>query len=189
LKLRPWLAALVALPFSTSCSLMFVDGPKPVDQRGGYAPACTSSAAWPIVDLLWTGNYVLGAAYWGSMSDEDLKKQSMSRGAAVGTSIALGTLALTSAIVGFTRVGECQEEQAHGARGAYRTSRGPSRAVQQQEEAAEEADAQARIRAQAVAAAAAGAAAAASQRTPPPAAPASAAAPAAPDAPTVTPSP
>lgn len=116
MKLKPWLAALVALPFSTSCSLVFVNRPRPVDRRGAPSPSCSTSAAWPIVDLLWTGLYVLGAAYWGSMSDEDLNRQNVPRGAAVGAAMALGTVALTSSIVGFTRVSTCQEEQAHGSR-------------------------------------------------------------------------
>src|SRR4051794_14757000 len=111
LKFRAWIAALVALPFTSSCSLMFVDGPKPVDQRGRYAAtACTTSNAWPVVDTVFTGYFLLNVALAGSMSDEDLKKQNVSRGTAIGVNAGLVALALTSAIVGYSRVSECHEE-------------------------------------------------------------------------------
>ena len=153
MKFRAWIAALVALPFTTSCSLMFVDGPKPVDQRGGYAtPSCSTSNAWPVVDVLWTGNFLLNMAVLGSMSDEELQKKDLSRGSAIGLNVGLAALALTSAIVGFTRVSECHDQFADAGRGGYSSPRfiAPPRATRKQEEAEEEAAVQAQMRARPV---------------------------------------
>jgi hypothetical protein len=128
---------------------MFVDGPKPVDQRGRHAAtACTTSNAWPVVDTLFTGYFLLNVALAGSMSDEDLKKQNVSRGTAIGVNAGLVALALTSAIVGYTRVSECHDEMS-GPAGYSPPQRliAPPRATQRQEEAEEEAAVQARMRA------------------------------------------
>ena len=127
---------------------MFVDGPTPVDQRGGYAAPCTTSNAWPVVDVLWTGNFLLNMAVFGAMSDEELQKKDLSRGSAIGVNLGLAALALSSAIVGFTRVSECKE-QTDGPRGYSAPQRfnAPPRATQKQEEAEEEAAVQAQMRA------------------------------------------
>jgi len=130
---------------------MFVDGPQPVDQRGVYAPPCTTSNAWPVVDTLWTANFLLNLAVFGSMSDEDLQRRNISRDTAVGLNVGLAALALSSAIAGFNRVGECREQVGElSGRGAYsRPQRfiAPPRATRRQEEAEEEAAVQARMRA------------------------------------------
>jgi hypothetical protein len=151
LKFRAWIAALVALPFTTSCSLMFVDGPPPVGPRGGYAPAgCTTSNAWPVVDVLWTGNFLLNMAVLGGMSDEELQKRDLTRGSAIGINVGLAALAVTSAIVGFTRVRECQDQLGSAVRSGYGPPQrliAPPRATRMQEEAEEEAAVQAQMRA------------------------------------------
>ncbi len=151
MRSRPLLVALVATSFTASCSFMLVDGPQP-QSRAGYTPPCTTSNAWPVVDVLWTANYLLGAVYWASMSEEDAMKRNVSPGTAVGASLALGALALTSAITGFNRVNDCKEQQVQEGRGAYRYQRVGTqpRSVRQREEAEEEAAAQARLRARTV---------------------------------------
>src|SRR4029078_10036720 len=118
----------------------------PVDPRGGRVVACTTSNAWPAVDTLWTGYFLLNIAALASAKEEDLKQRNLDRGAGIALNVGLVALAVTSAAVGFTRVGECKEQPPNNGRGYPQRLIAPPRATQRQEEAEEEAAVQAQMR-------------------------------------------
>jgi hypothetical protein len=111
--------------------------------------ACTTGNAWPVVDTLWTGYFLLNLAVVANSSNEELRMKNLDRGTAVGVNVALAALAVTSAVVGYSRVNECQEQVASAGRGGYSSPRliAPPRSTRRQEEAEEEAAVQAQMRA------------------------------------------
>ena len=101
---------LVAAIHLNGCSLMFAEGPKETRRtERREEQTCTTNYALPVVDVLLTAGYIIGASYWASRSDQQAKEQGISnRGQVVGSSIAMAGLTTTSAIVGFTRVSDCR---------------------------------------------------------------------------------
>jgi hypothetical protein len=106
---------LVLSSLTMGCSFMFVDGPKPDDARlPGQAP-CTTSYAWPIVDTLLAGWFLLNAVLnankpassFSSSGDGEVAKST-----SVGMGVVLVSLTGVSAGVGFSRVNACQESLA-----------------------------------------------------------------------------
>jgi hypothetical protein len=108
------LAVLLVSP-SGGCSLMFVDGPPAQYQnRRAVDPVpCTTSNAWPVVDVLWT---VLQTVRFidaigtdpDSLSDKQKDQLLLQAFGSVGFGLLFGV----SSGIGFGRVQECREANA-----------------------------------------------------------------------------
>ena len=120
-------AFLLPSSVTTGCSFMFVDGPKPGD--GGMAggqPSCTTSAAWPIVDMVLTGWFLVNAVLNANKPASDFGKDGESaKSATVALGVMLTGLAGVSSGVGFSRINACQESMADPI--PWRPTRSPTR--------------------------------------------------------------
>jgi hypothetical protein len=94
----------------TGCSFLFVKGP-PSNERN-IAPdempvgrSCTRSYTAPVLDTIWAGLHGLSLVMLGAASESSTKN----RDSLIGIEIAWLTLAVSSAVWGYTKVGECRE--------------------------------------------------------------------------------
>ncbi len=95
----------------TGCSFIFVKAPPPSNERNiapdemPVARRCTRSYTAPVLDTIWAGLHGLGLASLAAASESSTKD----RDSLIGIEIAWLTLAVSSAVWGYTKVGECRE--------------------------------------------------------------------------------
>lgn len=100
-------AAVLALA-SSGCSLVLVKGPTQ-EPIGTIDEDCTTSRAWPIVDLVWAGLLLAGGI--GAIAEASSTKNRHSAEAAV-TMLPTGVTFAIVALLGFQRVGKCRDQRA-----------------------------------------------------------------------------
>lgn len=95
----------------TGCSFIFVKGPQPSQQN--FAPderpvgrRCTRSYTAPVLDTIWGGLHVLSLAMLGTTSDTS-KTAGYSRDNMVAMETLWLTLAVSSAVWGYSKVSDC----------------------------------------------------------------------------------
>lgn len=114
----PVLGALLALVFG-GCSFAFVDGPPSMHKQLPYFE-CTSSRAWPTVDIVVGG--VTGIEAVALLSDNQIYSDSRTEAA-----IAAGEAALfvASAVYGYEKTSDCREAKDELIQRVYRQPAGP----------------------------------------------------------------
>jgi hypothetical protein len=105
-------SALLLVPPAGGCSLMFVDGPPALQYQHLHSSEplpCTTSYAWPVVDVLWTAfqlvRFVSGISIDKDQLDDEKKSQLDLQ---IFGSVGFGLLAAISAGVGSSRVSDCR---------------------------------------------------------------------------------
>jgi hypothetical protein len=96
------------LLLSSGCSFIFSEGPPPQHRALPYFD-CSSSYAPPVLDTVWGGINLLGAAMAAGQTDADYADKEVSRGATIGIGLAWVALSGASAIYGYKKVDECRQ--------------------------------------------------------------------------------
>jgi hypothetical protein len=96
------LALCVTFLIPMSCSWLFVQ-PLPDRYERGDVASCTSNAAAPVIDTLFTLTNVGSAVYVAGQDNV------ANKGAAVTAGLLVGTLWLSSAIYGYSHTAECRD--------------------------------------------------------------------------------
>jgi hypothetical protein len=103
IPLRSAASALLVSALLSGCSFAFVDGPPTVHKQLPYFE-CTSSNAWPTVDLALGGIYGLESALSLSGSGPALNS-----GAASAVAVGMAALFIASAVSGYEKTSSCRD--------------------------------------------------------------------------------
>ena len=98
-----------SLTLGPGCSFAFVNGPPPEPVHRGDRIECTSNAGWPVVDSLLTTWFLLNLMLNASKDAQQFQGGQDTKTGAVALGIGLSALTLSSAVVGFSRVSNCND--------------------------------------------------------------------------------
>jgi hypothetical protein len=100
------LAALLGQ--ATGCSILFVKGPPPEDERGRIVH-CTESNVAPLIDMMIASYQTVRIAFALSASDADYRNSQLSRSDDVAIGASLLALFAASSIIGFHQTSACRD--------------------------------------------------------------------------------
>lgn len=119
------LGVLAMTPVGSGCSFLFVDGPPAQADRMPFF-TCSTSAGWPVVDVVLAGLEGLGTII--NASQPDSYYTDMNNGLSKGEYVAIGlgwtALFAVSAITGFSRVSDCNAALARASQRQMRPAYG-----------------------------------------------------------------